>query len=101
MEMQIEIKGFIEFCKAISSNPIEVAKSKDLVDCLSFCIDGLNNCKCSNKIESNSYEQKYLEIVESFSEDTLEILKTVLDPNSIYKNICISFPHVDKKIKIK
>lgn len=101
MELQLEIKGFIEFCKNIASNPIEVSKSKELVDCLSFCVDALTNCNCSNKKESAHYEQKYLEISESFSEDALKSLSIILDPNSTYSNICISFPHSDKKIKIK
>ena len=99
--MELEIKGFIEFCKAIASNPIEVSNSKDLVECLSFCIDGLNKCNCSNKKESTPYEQKYLEIAESFSEDSLRTLGAILDPSSIYSDIYISFPHTDKKIKIK
>ena len=99
--MELEIKGFIEFCKAIASNPKEVSNSKDLVDCLSFCLDGLTNCNCSNKKEATSYEQKYLEIAESFSEDSLRTLGAILDPSSIYSDIYISFPHTDKKIKIK
>lgn len=99
--MELEIKGLIEFCRAISSSPTEVAKSKELVDCLSFCLDGLSNCNCSNKPSVESYEQKYLERASSFSKDALKVLGVILDPNSAYSDIYISFPNIDKKIKIK
>jgi hypothetical protein len=99
--MELELKGFIEFCRAISSNPTEVAKSKQLVDSLSFCLNGLSNCDCSNKPSSENFEQKYLEIANGFSNDSLNILASILDLNSAYSSIYISFPNTDKKIKIK
>lgn len=99
--MELELKGLIEFCKAICTNPTEIAKSKELVESLSFCLDGLSKCDCSNKPDMESFEKKYLEIAESFSKDALDILSQILDANSTYSNIYISFPHSDKKIKIK
>ena len=46
-------------------------------------------------------EKKYLEISHEFSKDFLDILGRILDPNSTYSDIYISFPTSDKKIKIK
>ena len=99
--MELEIKGFIEFCRAISLNPTEVAKSKQLVEALSFCLSGFSNCDCSNKPSTENFEKKYLEISHEFSKDSLDILGRILDPNSTYSDIYISFPTSDKKIKIK
>ena len=99
--MELELKGFIEFCRAISSSPVEVAKSKQLVDALSFCLNSLSNCNCSNKPSVENFEKKYLETASEFSDDSLRVLAAILDPNSAYSNIYISFPHSENKIKIK
>lgn len=99
--MELEIKGFIEFCKAISFHPTEVAKSEQLVEALSFCLNGLSNCNCSNKPSVENFEKKYLEISHEFSKDSLDILGRIFDPNSTYSDIHISFANSDKKIKIK
>jgi hypothetical protein len=99
--MELEIKGFIEFCRAISSNPTEVAKSKQLVDALSFCLNSVSNCNCSNKPSAENFEKKYLEMANEFSNDSLNVLSVILDPNSTYSNIYISFPYSENKIKIK
>ena len=99
--MELEIKGFIEFCKAISFHPTEVAKSEQLVEALSFCLNGLSNCNCSNKPSVENFEKKYLEMASEFSNDSLKVLSVILDPNSTYSNIYISFPYSENKIKIK
>lgn len=99
--MEIEIRGFIEFCKSISTNPTEIVKSPELVDSLSFCISNLSNCNCSNKPSTEALEKKYLEIAEKFSQNSLDCLGRIFDPNSAYSSIYISFPCSDKKIKIK
>ena len=57
--MELEIKGFIEFCKAISFHPTEVGKSEQLVKALSFCLNGVSNCDCSNKPSTENFEKKY------------------------------------------
>ena len=64
--MELEIKGFIEFCRAISFNPTEVAKSKQLVEALSFCLSGFSNCDCSNKPSTENFEKKYCYIYKNF-----------------------------------
>lgn len=99
--MEIEIKGLIEFCKAISTSPTEVSKSPELVDALSFCIDSLSKCNCSNKAATEIHENKYVEIADKFSQETIKILAEILDPNKTYSNISITFPHTNKIIKIK
>ena len=99
--MELEIKGFIEFCKAISFHPTEVGKSEQLVKALSFCLNGVSNCDCSNKPSTENFAKKYLEISHEFSKDSLDILGRIFDPNSAYSDIYVSFANSDKKIKIK
>lgn len=99
--MELEIKGLIEFCKAISSSPMEVAKSSQLVEALSFCLEGLGKCDCSNKPNLETYEKKYSEIAFNFSEETIQILQEIFDPNKAYSSINISFPNNNNKIKVK
>jgi hypothetical protein len=99
--MELEIKGLIEFCKAISSSPTEVSKSTELVDALSFCIDALTKCDCSNKVNVEVYEKKYTQLSLGFSKDTLKILEQILDPNLTYSKIHISFPNTNIKITVK
>lgn len=99
--MELEIKGLIEFCKAISSSPTEVSKSTQLVEALNFCLEGLGKCDCSNKPNIQTYEKKYLQIAARFSKETIEILSEILDPNKTYSNISISFPDSNNKIKVK
>ena len=99
--MEIEIKGIIEFCKAISTSPTQVSKCPELVDALSFCIDSLSKCNCSNKAATEIHESKYTEIAEKFSKSTISALEEILDPNKTYSRINITFPYSDKIIKIK
>lgn len=99
--MEIEIKGLIEFCKAIATNPTEISKCPQLVEALSFCLDNLSKCNCSDMKSSEAYENKYVEFAEKFSKDTVEILAQILDPNKTYSSVIISFPYTDKYIKIK
>lgn len=99
--MEIEIKGLIEFCKAISTSPTEVSKCQELVDALSFCIDSLSKCNCANKPATEIHESKYVEIASKFSQETVNILAEILDPNKAYSAINITFPHSNKIIKIK
>jgi hypothetical protein len=99
--MELEIKGLIEFCKAISSSPTEISKSSQLVEALSFCLEGLGKCDCSNKPNIETYEKKYSEMAAKFSEETIKVLGEIFDPNKSYSSINISFPNNNNKIKVK
>lgn len=99
--MELEIKGLIEFCRAISSSPTEVSESTELVDALSFCLDSLGKCDCNNKPAVESYEKKYSDLALAFSEDTIKKLEKILDPNLAYSKIYISFPNTNLKITVK
>lgn len=99
--MEIEIKGLIEFCRAISTSPTEISKCPELVEALSFCIDSLAKCNCSSNQTSEPHETKYVEIAEKFSQESIKVLAGILDPNNTYSGVTITFPYSDKIIKIK
>ena len=99
--MELEIKGLIEFCKAISSSPTEISKSSQLVEALSFCLEALGKCDCSNKPNIQVFEKRYSEMAVKFSNETVQTLGEILDPNKAYSTINISFPDTNNKIKVK
>ena len=45
--MELEIKGFIEFCRFLANYPEDIAKNEELVAVLDFCFTSLSTCNCA------------------------------------------------------
>ena len=99
--MQLEIKGFIEFCRFLANYPKAIEKSKELQSLLEFCYQSLNNCNCKGKeAEFNQItEQEFSKRLEKLSPETAGILSLELKEN-IYSSVTVSSLY-NISIKIK
>ena len=101
--MELEIKGFIEFCRFLANYPEDIAKNEELVMLLDFCFTSLSTCNCSkdSKKTSPESEHKFFSTFSSLSKSTQEVLGKIFDKENKYTSINISFPINDIVIKIK
>lgn len=101
--MELEIKGFIEFCKFLANYPEDIAKNEELVKLLDFCFTSLSTCNCSDssKKTSTEGENKFFSTFNDLSKETQHLLGQIFDKENKYISINISFPINDIVIKIK
>ena len=101
--MELEIKGFIEFCRFLANYPEDIAKNEELVAVLDFCFTSLSTCNCAkdNKKISPEAEQNFFSTFNRISKTTQELLGQIFDKENKYTSISISFPINDIVIKIK
>jgi len=101
--MELEIKGFIEFCKFLANYPEDIAKNEELVKLLDFCFSSLSTCDCSDTSKNNSkeLESHFFSTLGSMSKDMHILIGEIFDKENRYTNIHISFVNNDTVIKIK
>jgi hypothetical protein len=101
--MELEIKGFIEFCKFLANYPEDIAKNEELVKLLDFCFNSISTCNCSdpNKNNSKEIESSFFSTLDSMSKETHFLIGNIFDKENKYTNIYISFVNNDTIIKIK
>lgn len=101
--MELEIKGFIEFCKFLANYPEDIAKNEQLVELLEFCFSSMSTCNCSNTSNNNSkeFEGKYFSTFDSMPKETHFLIGNIFDKENKYTSINISFVTNDTIIKIK
>jgi hypothetical protein len=101
--MELEIKGFIQFCRFLSQHPQKIVDNESLVPILDFCFDAITKCDCqSGKIEKvQAYEQQFEEKIKSIEQNMLSVLASILDEKNNFSDIFISFPISGEKIKVK
>lgn len=100
--MDLEIKGFIEFCRALSNHPEAIIKNTELPEVLDFCFNAFSNCKCSSTDVSSSamYEDLYFKQINKLSAETLRELGKILDEKNTYSSIVLSFSNNNDQIII-
>jgi len=101
--MELEIKGFIEFCKFLANYPEDIAKNEELVKLLDFCFNSISTCNCSdpNKNNSKEIESSFFSTLNSMPKETHVLIGNIFDNENKYINIYISFVNNDTIIKIK
>ena len=101
--MELEIKGFIEFCKFLANYPEEISKNEELVKLLDFCFSSMSTCNCSNTSNNNSkeFEDKYFSTLNSMPKEIHFLIGNIFDKENKYASIHISFVTNDTIIKIK
>lgn len=101
--MELEVKGFIQFCRFLAQHPDKIADNQNLVHLLDFCFDAIGNCDCSTGKHENAkmYEQKFEEKMKALSAELLPDLAYILDSRQNFSDIFISFPLSGEKIKVK
>lgn len=101
--MELEIRGFLEFCRFLSRHPQKIVDNEDLIPLLDFCLDSVNNCDCgagkSDKMPI--YEQKFEEKFKTFTPKMLSDIAFILDSNNNFSDVFVSFPLSGEKIKVK
>ena len=91
--MELEIKGFIEFCRFLAQRPEVIINNPCLFDTLDFCHRSIASCNCSNKLPDAKTEEEYFTRISNLTEE--EIMSLDLD------SIFLTFPINELKIKIK
>lgn len=101
--MELEIKGFIEFCKFLANYPEDIAKNEELVKILDFCFTSISNCDCSDASKNNSkqIEEKFFTTFNELSKETILSLGNIFDKENKYSSIAVSFATNDTLIKLK
>ena len=100
-EMEIEISGFIQFCKFLAQNPKEISQDKYLQELLDFCFSSIFNCKCDGTTYDKSIEIEFSRKIENLKEDQIKKIALLFDKNNIYKHIFLSSPELKNKLQIK
>jgi hypothetical protein len=101
INMEIEISGFIEFCKFLALNPKEISQDKHLQELLDFCFSSIFNCKCDGTTHDKSIEIEFSQKLKALSEDQIKKLAQLFDKNGIYSHIHLSSPESETKIQLK
>ena len=99
--MELEIKGFIEFCRFLSQNPDKIINNPQLFKALEFCHQSISSCSCAGKAPSSQFEEKYYEQIKSLDEATLLSIGEIFDVRKDLSEVYLTFPINDIKIKIK
>lgn len=99
--MELEIKGFIEFCRFLAQNPDKIISNPQLFEVLDFCYKSISSCNCAEKAPNPKIEEDYYFQISSLDENLLKILGSIFDVNSNLDSIYLTFPINDIKIKIK
>ncbi len=101
--MELEIKGFIQFCKFLSKHPDLIINTADLPNLLIFCFDSVKNCDCSSKTASKrvEFEASFFKEMQKISPETLKKLGEAFDLEKTYEIINVSFPDRAEVIKLK
>ncbi len=101
--MELEVKGFIQFCRFLSQHPDRIANNKELEPLLDFCFDAVMNCDChTGKLEkTNIYETRFEEKFKSLSAVALSEMAHILDSRNNFSEVFVSFPISGEKIKVK
>jgi hypothetical protein len=99
--MELEIKGFIEFCRFLSQNPDKIINNPQLFKVLEFCHQSISSCSCAGKTPSSQFEEKYYEQIKSLDESTLLSIGEIFDVRKDLSAVYLTFPINDIKIKIK
>lgn len=101
--MELEIRGFIEFCKALSKHPDLIIKTPSLPDVIIFCHSSISNCNCGNKELSKraEFEKTFHEKMIKLPPEVLKEIGTAFDPENTYEIINVSFPENEGLIKLK
>jgi hypothetical protein len=99
--MDLEIKGFIEFCRSLSNHPEAIMRNEELVETLDFCFNAFSQCKCSSESSSSAlYEDLYFKQINKLSKETLQELGQILDKQNTYSSIVLSFANNNDQIII-
>lgn len=101
--MELEIKGFIEFCKFLANYPEDIIKNERLVALLDFCFSSIPKCNCANEVnrDRKEMELKFFAHINALQKETLDSIAQIFDKDNKYSAISISFPVNDTIIKIK
>ena len=99
--MELEIKGFIEFCRFLSENPDKIISTPKLFSVLEFCHQSISSCSCAGKAPDAKFEEKYYEQINSLDKETLSSLGEVFDVRKDLSAVYLSFPINDIKIQLK
>lgn len=101
--MELEIKGFIEFCKFLANYPEDIMNNERLVSLLDFCFSSVPKCNCANEINRDRKETeiKFFAHINALPKDITDLLAQIFDKENKYSAISISFPINDTIIKIK
>lgn len=101
--MELEIKGFLQFCRFLSKHPKRIVDNQDLASLLDFCFDAVMKCDCSTgKAEKmQHYEQLFEEKFKAFYPKVSADLGFILDERNNFSDVFISFPLSGEKIKVK
>lgn len=101
--MELEIKGFIEFCKFLANYPEDIINNENLVNILDFCFSSVPKCNCANQVNTDRKEAelKFFIHINALQKETLDLIAGIFDKENKYSAITISFPINDITIKIK
>lgn len=99
--MELEIKGYIEMCRFLSTNPTIISQNKELQGILDFCFYSLSGCKCSQKQKAKQTENAYMEKMLQLGDEAKAFLLGIINPKNEYSSITLSFVDSDKIIKLK
>lgn len=99
--MELEIKGFIEFCRFLANKPDKIIENPDLYSVLDFCYKSVASCNCSNKDPDQKTEKEYYDRISKLEDPMLKVLGSIFDVRGDLDSIYLSFPINDIKIKIK
>ena len=99
--MELEIKGFIEFCRFLAQNPAKIIDNPKLFEVLDFCYKSISSCNCANKPPDIKVEEEYFKQISILPEDMLKILGEIFNTRGDLESIYITFPINDIKIKLK
>lgn len=103
MELELEIKGFFQFCRFLSSKPNKIIDSEQLKTFLDFCFNAASMCNCSAQDEEKRQiiEKQFHNMCKLMSKDTIKDLAEIFDPQNNYSEIMLSFVFSEDKIKVK
>jgi len=99
--MELEIKGFIEFCRFLAQKPEAIINNPCLFDTLDFCHKSIASCNCSNKLPDSKLEEEYFNRISNLTIEELNCLGKIFDIRGDLDSVFLTFPINELKIKIK
>jgi hypothetical protein len=101
--MELEVKGFIEFCRFLSQHPDKIISNEELAKMLDFCLNSLSSCNCQSQDNEKKKisEGAFIEKIKMLSQKSLDDLALIIDNSNQFSIIYISSAISEDKIKVK